>query len=235
MSINKNEKTDSAPSTGLNPTRSAYVPPHARKAASAVPVAPPIDTSSTQPPTATSTGRPLGRLNGSGGTYESPAARAGFGAGSRTGSGWGASPSSRGASGGAERMQDGYGAWKDGKHIQGARHMRMEQELYGSEGDGSHQVSLDLDILALDVTLPASCHTVLIVDIPFFASPPVSTLTDTPTFPSRPPVKEFPTPLPNSPTLLWTLSCSKTSKWLVMSPPHPCKSIPSPSSLMTVI
>lgn len=45
--------------------------------------------------------------------------------------------------GGSERIPDGFGAWRDGKHILGNRHARMEKELYGEEGDGAHQVSPD--------------------------------------------------------------------------------------------
>lgn len=42
--------------------------------------------------------------------------------------------------GGQERVPDGFGAWRDGKHVLGNRHARMEKELYGEEGDGAHQV-----------------------------------------------------------------------------------------------
>jgi ATP-dependent RNA helicase DDX3X len=47
--------------------------------------------------------------------------------------------------GGSERIPDGFGAWRDGKHILGNRHARMEKELYGEEGDGAHQVSPDVE------------------------------------------------------------------------------------------
>jgi ATP-dependent RNA helicase DDX3X len=33
----------------------------------------------------------------------------------------------------------GYGVWKDGKHVAGPRHPRMEKELYGEPNDPSKQ------------------------------------------------------------------------------------------------
>ncbi len=106
---------------------------------------------------------PLPSSNGS--TYAPPAARFAPSAGSgppnpRGNEDWGFAPRSDGGrlgasagfssgggggAGGAyggQRLQDGFGIWKDGKHVMGPRHMRMEKELYGEVGDAGVQVSV---------------------------------------------------------------------------------------------
>jgi ATP-dependent RNA helicase DDX3X len=132
-----------APANGLNPSRPAYVPPHMRAAGNSrpPPLAPTVDSGNTFAPRTSGFSRG-GFEGGNGGSYAPPAARGGFGGrggfsgGSRGGFGGG------GYGGGNERIPDGFGAWKDGKHVLGNRHTRMEKELYGEEGDGAHQVSL---------------------------------------------------------------------------------------------
>ena len=59
--------------------------------------------------------------------------------------GWGAPaprPQARtgGGFGGGASAPPGFGSWKNG-HIVGQRNQRMEAELFGTEGDGVHQVS----------------------------------------------------------------------------------------------
>jgi ATP-dependent RNA helicase DDX3X len=90
-----------------------------------------------------------------------PPARGGYGgafgggrgggfSGGRGGGSWGGNGGDRfasggygrgggGGGGGGEREQPGYGVWKDGQHVTGARHPRMEKELYGDEHDPSKQ------------------------------------------------------------------------------------------------
>ena len=141
MSINN----AAPPATGLNPSRPAYVPPHMRGSSAA--------SSNSRPPTLAPT-LPVhtGGAPANGGDYAprapggfSSAGRGGFGGPGRGGAslGGGRGGFSSGG-GGSERVPDGFGAWRDGQHVVGNRHMRMEKELYGEEGDGAHQVSLHM-------------------------------------------------------------------------------------------
>lgn len=59
--------------------------------------------------------------------------------------GWGPRGGGRGGDRFERGTAPGAGAWRDGKHITGARNPRLEKELYGEEGDGTHQVSLQQD------------------------------------------------------------------------------------------
>ncbi|KAJ9116166.1 DEAD-box ATP-dependent RNA helicase [Naganishia adeliensis] len=112
--------------------RPAYVPPHMRgargpPAALATPV-------SERPPA----GPGRGGFNGGARHFPDPnAARpADWDSAPRGG------PASRGGfGGGASRVPDGFGSWKNGEHVAGNRHMRMEKELYGEVNDGIHQSS----------------------------------------------------------------------------------------------
>lgn len=140
----------------LNPSRPAYVPPHMRgqaAAAAASPAkpayaAPPhmngngaaagYQQSPTGLPTPAATPTPGGRS-----AYVPPSQRGGAPA---SDGGWGAprarpEPRSGGFGGGS--APPGYGTWKNG-HVVGQRNQRMEAELFGTEGDGVHQVSYQL-------------------------------------------------------------------------------------------
>ncbi|BGP52790.1 hypothetical protein JCM8202_003869 [Rhodotorula sphaerocarpa] len=128
---------------GGAPVRSAYVPPHMRKAAQAAPAVPP----------------PVpGPTYGGGPGFGAPAAFAprtdSWSSGPRAGSGGGGFG---GSSGGAPRMgggsafagRDGYGTWQNGKHIAGQSNPRVEKDLFGDVGDSmKQQTGINFDAYA---------------------------------------------------------------------------------------
>ncbi|GAA5994170.1 hypothetical protein JCM5350_006341 [Sporobolomyces pararoseus] len=131
---------------GNAPTRSAYVPPHMRKAAgsAATPVAPPVGTYNAQAPAFVP--RPAENW----GSSPAPAVGArpsnGFGAPRGPGGGW--STGSGGSGGGSSYGggqgsfgggRDGYGSWQNGKHVPGPQNPRIEKDLFGEAGDGNSQ------------------------------------------------------------------------------------------------
>lgn len=134
--------------------RPAYVPPYlrARKAAETTAPAPTKQFNGAAPtptqagngyrpsPTGLPTPAPTPVPQGS---YVPPSARGGAPAGDRADGGWGG-PAPRGPPGGGRfdrSLPPGVGAWRDGKHILGSHNPRLERELYGEDGDGTHQVS----------------------------------------------------------------------------------------------
>lgn len=141
-------------SVSLNAGRPAYVPPYlrARQAAEPVKAAPAPAAFNGAAPTPTPAGNgyrpsptglptPAPTPVPARGSYVPPVRAAGSDDG-----GWGAGPRRAAGGGGGDRSFErgtapGVGAWRDGKHVPGARNPRLEKELYGEEGDGSHQVS----------------------------------------------------------------------------------------------
>ncbi|KAM0755535.1 DEAD-domain-containing protein [Meredithblackwellia eburnea MCA 4105] len=129
------------------PPRSAYVPPHLRKAAAAAaaagsapaPAQPQAPQSNGSTP-ASSWGNPQTPVfvpNPSRASdWSAPAPRANNTA-PRSG-GWSSGGGSGGGYGGA---RDGYGSWQNGKHIPGPPNARMEKELFGEPGDGTKQTT----------------------------------------------------------------------------------------------
>ena len=145
----------------LNPQRPAYVPPHMRGQPASAAAAPKSDfhghaapphmngdgysQSPTGLPTPAATPTPGGRS-----AYVPPGQRNGGSAPPTAAQdgGWGG-PAPRpqvrsggggGGFGGGGSAPPGFGSWKNG-HIVGQRNQRMEAELFGTEGDGLHQVS----------------------------------------------------------------------------------------------
>jgi hypothetical protein len=161
---------------------------------------------------ASSSLRRLRQGNGNGWSAPGPASGYGRPNNGGGGGGWGASAPSYGGGGGMSGGGGaGYGGWKDGKHIQGPKNLRMEKELFGEPEDKVSQVSSRFSHLALNrkafalffsLTLEPSRHP------PFFlfSSTPESTLTSTSRSPSRLPVETSPSPSPSSPALPSTLS-----------------------------
>ncbi|BEI93426.1 uncharacterized protein CcaverHIS019_0510540 [Cutaneotrichosporon cavernicola] len=137
--------------------RPAYVPPYlrARKAAEAVnPTAAPKQFNGAAPtptpagngyrpsPTGLPTPAPTPVPQGS---YVPLNQRNNAGGDRQDGGGWGG-PAPRGPPGGGgsggrfdRSLPPGVGAWRDGKHTLGSQNPRLEKELYGEEGDGTHQ------------------------------------------------------------------------------------------------
>lgn len=132
----------------LNPSRPAYVPPHMRASMRSQAAAPPASNPIAAPvalanPVQADYSAP--QQNGGGaprGQYVPPSARgngaSGWSSGPRSGPSIGGGAYS-GGGGRGDRIPDGFGAWRDGQHVQGNRHMRMEKELYGEQDDGVHQ------------------------------------------------------------------------------------------------
>ncbi|EJD07433.1 ATP-dependent RNA helicase ded-1 [Fomitiporia mediterranea MF3/22] len=117
-------------SLGINGTRSAYVPPHMRKAQQAAPSPPPSNTGNgwnapNNAPPYQPRGNYSGGLGGGRNNYSQ-------GYGGR--GGW---DSPRDNSGGRGGREDGR--WVDGKHIPGPRNLRIEKELFGDAEDPSKQ------------------------------------------------------------------------------------------------
>ncbi|KAJ6499727.1 P-loop containing nucleoside triphosphate hydrolase protein [Mycena vitilis] len=124
-------------------TKSAYVPPHMRGAqrAASSPTPPNgngwADSRSSTPPAA------RGSYGGSNGYDRGGGGRGGFTSPPRGGGGggWGnSSPAPNWSSAPSQpRETFGFGIWKDGKHVVGARNMRIEKELFGEADDSSKQ------------------------------------------------------------------------------------------------
>ncbi|KAL1409864.1 ATP-dependent RNA helicase ded1 [Vanrija albida] len=132
----------------LNANRPAYVPPYlrARQAAEAVAPKPAaLNTAAPVPsqagngyrPSPTGLPTPAPTPVSSRGAYAPPRARA-EGAAADDG-GWGAPRPANNNRSFERGTAPGVGAWRDGQHITGARNPRLEKELYGEEGDGTHQ------------------------------------------------------------------------------------------------
>ncbi|GLB43286.1 putative DEAD box helicase family protein [Lyophyllum shimeji] len=128
-------------SLGLN--KSAYVPPHLRNAQRAAPPSTNgngwADSRSATPPPAARGG--FGGYNDRGrGAFSSTGPRMASGGGNswaaagNAPSNWSAPQRDSGP-----RESFGVGAWRDGKHIVGARNMRMERDLFGDPSDPSKQ------------------------------------------------------------------------------------------------
>ena len=123
-----------SPSGGMNLNssmhggRSAYVPPHMRGAARNGPPAALATPINERPPQGPRGGFPDPNAHRPGGWDSAPRpSRGGFGGGA--------------GGRGFDRVPDGFGSWKNGEHVPGNRHMRMEKELYGEVNDGIHQSS----------------------------------------------------------------------------------------------
>lgn len=133
----------------LNANRPAYVPPYlrARQAAEAVAPKPaaPINTAAPVPsqagngyrPSPTGLPTPAPTPVSSRGAYAPPRPR---GEAADDG-GWGGAPRGGNNRSFERGTAPGVGVWRDGQHITGPRNPRLEKELYGEEGDGTHQVS----------------------------------------------------------------------------------------------
>ncbi|EJT51224.1 ATP-dependent RNA helicase ded1 [Trichosporon asahii var. asahii CBS 2479] len=149
--VNDNTNGNAAGATGLenkfagvslntnNATKSAYVPPYLR-ARQAQQAKAPFNGAAPTPahasgngyrpsPTGLPTPAPTPVQNS--GAYHPPR-------GGNDG-GWGPRGGGRGGDRFERGTAPGAGAWRDGKHITGARNQRLEKELYGEEGDGTHQ------------------------------------------------------------------------------------------------
>ncbi|GAA5923390.1 DEAD/DEAH box helicase [Sporobolomyces koalae] len=121
---------------GGAPTRSAYVPPHMRKAGAAVPEAPPVGTYNAQAPSFTP--RPAENWSSSGPAADAPRSN-GFGAPRAGGWSTGGGNSYGGGQGSFSGGRDGYGSWQNGKHQPGPSNPRIERDLFGEAGDGNSQ------------------------------------------------------------------------------------------------
>ncbi|GAA6031929.1 hypothetical protein JCM8097_003344 [Rhodosporidiobolus ruineniae] len=133
------------------PPRSAYVPPHLRKAQSAAAAAPPA---AGAPPSLAPAAVPAAggwssnpqaapfvpsAGAGAGGWNSGPRSN-GFGAGGGASrGGWTANSSSGGYGGSSFGGRDGAGSWQNGKHVPGPANARLEKELFGEVGDGTKQ------------------------------------------------------------------------------------------------
>ncbi|GAA5898746.1 hypothetical protein JCM5296_006706 [Sporobolomyces johnsonii] len=146
------------------PPRSAYVPPHMRKAAASgagpTPVAPPVGAAggynAQAPPFVPRTGGGAASDWGSSPAPSAAAPRAnGFGA-PRAG-GWSSGGAPAGGSfGGGGFSRDGYGSWTNGKHVPGPANPRTEKELFGEAGDGlSQSTGINFDAYA-DIPVEAT-------------------------------------------------------------------------------
>ncbi|KAF8903491.1 P-loop containing nucleoside triphosphate hydrolase protein [Gymnopilus junonius] len=130
--------------------RSAYVPPHLRNVQRAA-SNPTLSEKNSwagprngTPPPARGGFEPRGGYSGGRGGFSNGPRGGGSGGsginnwgGPTVASNWSA-PTSRTDSP-VQRESFGYGVWKDGKHVTGARNMRMEKELFGDANDPSKQ------------------------------------------------------------------------------------------------
>ncbi|GAA6064540.1 hypothetical protein JCM10212_005644 [Sporobolomyces blumeae] len=143
---------------GSAPQRSAYVPPHMRRAGGAAPAAtpavPPAGTYNAQAPAFV----PRPAQDWSTSADAAPAPRApGAGFGARAGGGGGWSSGGYGGGGGAfGGGRDGYGSWQNGKHCPGPHNPRIEKDLFGEAGDGlSQSTGINFDAYA-DIPVEAT-------------------------------------------------------------------------------
>lgn len=130
----------------LNPTRPAYVPPHMRGKAAQQATLPPTQFSGPPPSI-----HPNGYHQSAGGlptpAPTPPGTQRGYNTRPDDG-GWGAPrrpPQERGfgggGGGGGGSAPPGFGSWRNGQHVIGQPNARLEQELFGTEGDGVHQAT----------------------------------------------------------------------------------------------
>ncbi|GAA5969248.1 hypothetical protein JCM11641_007525 [Rhodosporidiobolus odoratus] len=158
-----------APAAAGGPPRSAYVPPHLRKAQAAG-TAPHPEAGA---PPALASPAPALAAGGWGGNPQaapfvpsvpsggasnwssSPAPRAnGFGASARPGGGWSSGGGGGFSSGGSAFA--GQGSWQNGKHVPGAANPRLEKELFGDVGDiTKQQTGINFDAYA-DIPVEAT-------------------------------------------------------------------------------
>ncbi|GAA6006513.1 hypothetical protein JCM10207_004958 [Rhodosporidiobolus poonsookiae] len=148
--------------SGGAPTRSAYVPPHMRKAQAAA-------AAGTPPPPVPAAGGGWGGnpqaqpFVPSGGA---PAATGGWNSGPRASNGFSSAPRQSGGwtSGGGSSFggsafgggRDGHGSWQGGKHVPGPNNARLEKELFGEVGDRTkQQTGINFDAYA-DIPVEAT-------------------------------------------------------------------------------
>ncbi|BGP12580.1 hypothetical protein JCM10213_004833 [Rhodosporidiobolus nylandii] len=152
--------------SGGAPQRSAYVPPHMRRAQGAgapAPGAPPA-LNPAAAPAAGGWGNaqaapfvPSAPSGGAGNWSSGPrAGGAGFGGGAARTGGWSAGGGGGSYGGGSFGGRDGHGSWQGGKHVPGPVNARLEKELFGDVGDATkQQTGINFDAYA-DIPVEAT-------------------------------------------------------------------------------